>query len=64
MFSWFNLSRPVHKHKQIGLLTPLQTQHPGTAGNDEAFYDPDLQLQLRKGNKFLLTTFTEHICQK
>ena len=54
----------VHKHKQIRLLTPLQTQHPATTGNDEALYDPDQLLQLRKGNKLHLTTFTEHICQK
>ena len=46
------LSRPVHKHKQIGLQ------------NDELRHDPDMPLQLRKGNKFHLTTFTEHICQK
>ena len=33
-------------------------------GNDEAFYDPDLRLQLRKENKFHFIAFTEHICQK
>ena len=51
--------RPVHKRKQIGLLTPLETWHLAMAGNDEIRHDPDLPLQLRKGNKFNLTTFTE-----
>ena len=34
------------------------------AGNDEIRHDPDLPLQLSKGNKFHLPTFTEHVCQK
>ena len=42
----------------------LEKLHPGTAENDEAFFDPDLPLQLRTWNKLHLTTFTEHICQK
>ena len=58
------MSRPVHKRKQIGLLTSLKTVYPATIGNDEALYDLDRPLQLRKGNKFHLTTFTESICQK
>ena len=51
-----DLSRPVHKHKKIRLLTPLQTRHPATTRNDEVLYDPDQPLQLSKGNKLHLTT--------
>ena len=40
--------RPVHKHKQIRLLTSLKTLYPATTGNDDALYDPDLPLQLKK----------------
>ena len=58
------LSRPVHKRKQIGLHTSLKTVHSATTRNDEALHDPGLPLQLGKGNKFHLTTFTEHVCQK
>ena len=42
------VSRPVHKSKQIRLLTSLKTLHPVTTGNDEALYDLDLPLQLKK----------------
>ena len=52
-----NINRSDYSHSQEKL-------HPGKAGNDVAFFDPDLPLQLRKGNKLHLTTFTEHICQK
>ena len=34
-FVFMYLSRPVHKRKQIGLLTPLKTLHPATTGYDE-----------------------------
>ena len=60
----FRVSRPVHKRKQIGFLTSLEKLYPGTTGNDEDLYDPDLPLQLRKGNKFHLTTFKQHVYQK
>ena len=59
-----NILQPAHKHKQIRLLALLRKITYGTAGNDEALFNPDLPLQLRKGNKLHLTTFTEHICQK
>ena len=29
----------------------LEKLHPGTAGNDEALFNPNLPLQLREGNK-------------
>ena len=46
------LSQPVHKRKQIGLLTSLKTVHPATTGNDEALYDPDRPLQKREWISF------------
>ena len=46
-----SLSRPVHKCKQIRLLTSLKTVHPATTRNDEALYDPDLLLQLQRVRK-------------
>ncbi len=42
----------------------LEKLHPGTAGNDDIFYDPDLRLQQRKGNKFHFIALREHIFQK
>ena len=56
-----DVSRLVHKCKQIGLLTSLETLYLGMTGNDEALFNPDLPLQLRKGNKFHLITFTNFI---
>ena len=50
------MSRPVHKHKHIRLLTSLKTLHPATTGKDEALYDPDQPLQLKKENKLYFTT--------
>ena len=45
-------SQPVHKRKQIGLLTPLETRHLVTAGKDEIRHDPDLPSQLKMGINF------------
>ena len=47
------VSGPVHKPKQIRLLTPLETRHPATAENDETQHDPDLPLQLKKEVNFI-----------
>ena len=43
-----SMSRPIHKRKQIGLLTSLKTLNPATTGYDETLHDPDLLLQLKK----------------
>ena len=52
-----NINRSDYSHS-------LEKLHPGTVGNDDVFFDSDLPLQLRKGNKLHLTTFTERIYQK
>ena len=57
------MSRPIHKRKQIELLTSLKTVHPATTGQDETDMSLTCRYSFKKENKFHLI-FTEPVCQK
>ena len=48
-----DVSRPAHKHKEIGLLTSLKTVHPATTRHDETDMTLICRYSLGKGINFI-----------